>query len=98
MEEIQKFYEICKDQANRICFDYQFYLCDSCFKFIHEKNSNSLHKKEEINPFNPMEIKCPEHPKNQINLFCISEKSKNIFFNFNLHIYRTFMLTLLFFK
>ena len=79
---IEKKCEICEDKATNICFDCQFYLCDSCFKFIHEKKCNSVHKKEEIDPFIPMDIKCQIHPKNQINIFCAQEKSKNIFINF----------------
>ena len=35
--------------------------------------SNLLHKKEEIDNFIPINIKCPEHPKIPMNLF-IKEK------------------------
>ena len=28
--------EICKEKATNIRFDCSFYLCDSCFRFIHE--------------------------------------------------------------
>ena len=66
--------EICKEKATNICFDCSFYLCDSCFKFIHEKKANLEHKKEEIDPFVSIDIKCPEHSKSQLNLFCIEEK------------------------
>ena len=34
--------EICKEKATNICFECSFYLCDSCFKFIHEKNHMNL--------------------------------------------------------
>ena len=71
--------ELCKDIATNICFDCSFYLCDSCFKFLHEKKANLEHKKEDINPFISMDIKCSEHPKVPINFFCLTEKS-NIYF------------------
>lgn len=71
-----KFCEICKDSPKYICFDCGFYLCDSCFKFIHEKKANLEHKKEVLNTLIPMNIKCQEHPKNPMNLFCVTEKSK----------------------
>lgn len=72
--------ELCKSQATNICFNCSFYLCDSCFEFLHKQKSNSEHKKESINPFISINIKCPEHPEVPMNLFCIKEKSKkNIF-------------------
>ena len=70
--------ELCKQKATNICFDCSFYLCDSCFKFLHEKEANSKHRKESIDPFISMDIKCPNHPNNKINVFCIKEKSKYI--------------------
>jgi len=39
-----------------------------------KKNSN--HKKENIDPFVPIELKCPEHSKFPLTLFCLTEKSK----------------------
>ena len=71
--------EICKEKATNICFECSFYLCDSCFKFIHEKKANIKHKKEDIDPYVSIDIKCPKHEKNHMNLFCIDEKSKHIF-------------------
>ena len=75
--------EICKEKATNICFDCSFYLCDSCFRFIHEKKANLEHKKEEIDPFISIDIKCPEHSKSQMNLFCIDEKGNKYFIIFN---------------
>ena len=72
--------EICKEKATNICFECSYYLCDDCFEFIHKKNANSEHKKEEIDPLSPFDIRCPEHPKISMNLFCKEEKSK-IYFN-----------------
>ena len=71
--------EICQSQATNICFECFSYFCDQCSKFIHDKQINTSHKKEKIDYFVPIEIKCSEHPKNAINLFCIDEKG-NLFF------------------
>ena len=67
--------ELCQEAATNICFDCSFYLCDSCFEFLHEKKLNLEHKKEEIDPFISIDIKCQEHPKIPMNLFCLKEKS-----------------------
>ena len=74
--------ELCKEPATNICFDCSFYLCDSCFRFLHQKKANMDHKKEIIDPFVSIEIKCPKHPKSPMNLFCLHEKSK-IFYIYN---------------
>ena len=80
-EKIQeKNCELCKEKATFFYFDCSFYLCDSCYKFLHEKKANINHKKEEIDPYVSMDIKCPNHPNNKINIFCIEEKSKLYFF------------------
>ena len=71
---------ICGEKAECICFKCSMYLCNSCFKFIHDKNINKNHKKEIIDYFIPFYIKCAHHPKDRINLFCLDEKGKNIFF------------------
>ena len=39
---------LCEEKATNICFDCSFYLCDSCFTFIHEKDSKAGHTKEDI--------------------------------------------------
>ena len=76
-EEIKnKKCNLCQEIATNICFDCSFYLCDSCFQFLHEKKVNKDHKKEEIDNFISIDIKCPEHPKIPMNLFCMKEKSK----------------------
>lgn len=72
----QKKCELCKENATNICFTCSFYLCDACFKFLHEKKENLGHKKEEIDPFISLDIKCPKHSKVPMNLFCNNEKSK----------------------
>ena len=67
--------ELCQNYATNICFDCSFYLCDSCFEFLHKKKGNSEHKKEEIDPFISINLKCLKHPKIPLNLFCSKEKS-----------------------
>ena len=66
---------ICEADATCLCFDCLNYFCESCFKFIHEKKKYQ-HKKEKIDPYVPIDLKCPEHPSNANNLFCIEEKGK----------------------
>ena len=60
----------------------QFKLCDICkinatslcFKFVHDKKVNLNHKKENIDPFIPIDLKCPDHPQHIMSLFCLDEK------------------------
>jgi len=39
-----------------------------------KKNQKNNHKKENIDYFVPIDTKCPDHPQNPINLFCVDEK------------------------
>ena len=66
--------EFCGAEAKNLCFECLEYFCDSCFKIIHEKKLKINHKKETIDLYVPIDLKCPEHPKVPINLFCIDEK------------------------
>ena len=51
------------------------YLCEPCYKFIHDKNeSKKVHRKENIDYNVPINIKCQKHPDNFNNLFCTNEK------------------------
>ena len=68
--------DICNINATSLCFQCNSYFCDQCFKYVHEKESNQKHKKEEIDFFVPIDTKCPEHPKIPMNLFCVEEKGK----------------------
>ena len=43
--------EICEAEASCLCLQCNNYLCDLCFKYIHEKESKKNHKKESIDPF-----------------------------------------------
>ena len=81
MKKSSKKCDICENDASSLCFDCIMYLCESCFKFIHDKKKNSNHKTEKIDYFIPIELKCHEHPKNIINLFCIDEKGNIILYN-----------------
>ena len=67
----EKLCELCKEPVTNICFDCQFYLCESCFEFLHNKKANTLHKKEDINPIIPLYTKCKEHPKIPISHFSL---------------------------
>ena len=77
--------ELCEEKASNICFDCSLYLCDSCFTFLHKKKAKIGHKKEEIDPFIFLDIRCPLHPKIPMSLFCAEEKSKYIYI-FNIYI------------
>ena len=65
---------ICESDAICLCFECNNYFCESCYKMIHDKTKNLKHKKEIIDSFIPIELKCPIHHKNTMNLFCINEK------------------------
>ena len=70
--------DICKSEATCLCWDcISNYYCDSCFKLIHDMKANSSHKKEKIDYYVPIETRCPEHPKVELNLFCLDEKGND---------------------
>ena len=71
--------EMCDSSATCLCFKCNNYFCENCYKIIHALKKNINHKKENIDPFFPMELKCPNHPQDRMNLFCINEKSKYIY-------------------
>ena len=66
--------EICKSDATCLCFECNCYYCDRCFKFIHDVKNDPKHKKESIDLFVPIDFKCPEHPNEGINLFCLDDR------------------------
>ena len=68
--------DICGKDASFLCFECTMYFCDSCYKFIHEKEKCKNHIKEKIDYYVPFDIKCPQHPKCLQNLFCIDDKGK----------------------
>ena len=99
MENNQKNYKqcvICKDvEATSLCSQCFIYYCDKCFKFVHEIEKNKDHKKEKIDYFVPIDIWCPKHEKNEMNLFCNNEKGNNLINNIILKYYRTLLSILL---
>lgn len=72
--------EICDEFATCLCFKCINYYCDSCFKFIHGKEKNKNHKKEKIDNFIPLDIKCSKHSTIPINIFCLEDKGNYIKF------------------
>jgi len=70
-----KYCGICDLDATCLCFDCYNYYCDSCFKFVHEKRKLN-HKKDKIDPYLPIDFKCPKHQRGLLDLFCIEEKGK----------------------
>ena len=70
--------EFCAINATCLCFICKEYFCDSCFKMVHDKKNKSNHKKENIDMYVPIDLKCQEHPDNPLSLFCVEEKG-NIF-------------------
>ena len=79
-ENSKKICDLCQNtEATLLCYECPSYYCASCFQLIHNIKINSEHNKQEIDPYVSINIKCPEHPNINNNLFCIDEKSKNIF-------------------
>lgn len=66
--------ESCGETSTCFCFECKELFCDSCFKYYHQKKLKSKHKKEIIDPYIPIELKCPDHPSNSNNIFCVEEK------------------------
>ena len=72
--------EICNSNATCLCYKCNSYFCGRCYKVIHDIKNNPEHKKESIDPFVPIDIKCPDHPQYPMYLFCIDEKGKKIIY------------------
>ena len=66
--------EVCKIDATCLCFQCMSYFCDSCFKLSHNNEEFKPHKKEKIDYFVPIDLKCPEHKLYPMKLFCTNEK------------------------
>ena len=71
--------EICGSDATSLCFKCMQYFCEVCFKLIHDKTKNSNHKKEIIDPYVPIDVKCQSHPMIPIKLFCLDDRGKKIY-------------------
>ena len=79
--------DICGSNATSLCFKCLLYFCDSCYKFIHDKQKNSSHQKKLIDPYVPIDLKCHDHPEIPLTLFCLDEKSKHKQYLLNSFIY-----------
>ena len=74
--KLEKECETCGANSTSLCYICNEYYCDSCFKMIHDKAINSSHKKEKIDIYVPIDLKCQEHHNIPLNLFCVDEKGK----------------------
>ena len=70
--------ELCSTYASCLCFECISYFCHNCYKIIHDIKKNPIHKKEDIDAFVQIDLKCQKHPKDRIYLFCVDEKGKPI--------------------
>ena len=77
MELNYKKCEFCKKESSCLCYKCMTYFCDSCFKLAHENEEFKSHKKEKIDLYISMDVKCPEHKLHPMDLFCITEKGNN---------------------
>ena len=68
--------EFCKKDATCLCFKCMTYFCDSCFKLGHEEDNFKNHKKDKMDLYAPIDIKCPQHNLHPMDLFCINEKGE----------------------
>ena len=84
--------EFCKIDATCLCFQCMSYFCDSCFKTCHNNDEFKSHKKEKIDYYVPIDLKCPEHKLHPMVLFCTNEKGNLL--NYLYFFYRI-MLSLL---
>ena len=67
--------EFCETKtATCLCFKCNNYFCDNCYDIIHNLKKDEQHKKELLDIFIPIELKCQKHPPNLNNLFCLDEK------------------------
>ena len=78
VKSVIKVCDICGSNATSLCFQCLQYFCESCYNLIHNKLKNSKHEKNLIDPFFPIDLKCPKHPKDSLSLFCLDEKGKYI--------------------
>ena len=86
--------EVCKNEAKCLCFKCMSYFCDSCFKLSHSNEEYKNHKKDKIDLFVPIDLKCPEHKLYPMGLFCTNEKGNISFTNYNIILYITLLLSL----
>ena len=83
MNNKNKICDLCGEIACSLCFKCVMYFLDSCYKIVHDMKISKQHKKESIDYYVPMDIKCELHPNDRINLFCVDENGNKLF-NFNI--------------
>ena len=66
--------EVCKTDATCLCFKCMSYFCDSCYKLAHNNEEYKSHKKDKIDYYVPIDLKCREHKLHPLCLFCINDK------------------------
>ena len=66
--------DFCSAKPTCLCYKCMLYFCDSCFKLAHNNDAKKNHKKENIDYFVPIDLKCPEHNLYAMGLFCVDEK------------------------
>ena len=66
--------EVCITDATCLCYQCMSYFCESCFKLRHNNEEYKAHKKDKIDYYVPIDLKCPEHKLHPMDLFCINEK------------------------
>ena len=74
--------DYCRSDASDVCFKCNDFFCNNCYKIIHELRKDSEHKKIEINPYLSIDLFCPMHPKNPLELFCLDDKGNFYYNNF----------------
>ena len=77
-KNLKKICDICGANTTSLCFKCIQYFCDPCYKLVHYKQKSSEHIKEPLDPYIPIDLKCPIHPNNPITLFCLDDKGKKI--------------------
>ena len=93
-DKITKHCHICGLIATSLCYNCMQYFCESCFKLIHDIQNNSKHKKESIDFYVPIDLRCQEHPLIPLNLFCLEERGNYFYKSYNYNI-RTLLCLLL---
>ena len=66
--------ETCQIDATCIWYQCISYLCDSCFKLIHNNEIRKDHKKDKIDYYALIETKCHQHKLHPMDLYCVFDK------------------------
>ena len=90
--------EICKNDANCLCFQCISYFCDSCYKFVHDKKTNEQHKKENIDSYFQLKQNVLIILKIELIYFVLMKKVKISFYLMIIFKHSSLLLSLLFFE